>query len=248
MALYFGVAIVAVLLSGVAGSAYYHYTQLSGVINFYHLALAFFLTLNVLVCLWEIGLGLYIKDIKKYYENTLLKKYPSRTEHFGATVNVFLHRMSLGELFSLKFWSERVWGTYSLYDPSYSNHESYGFFIDVGNGWSTLLVSMYFLVGMTDTSIVRYTYSVERTDTQVIDPLFFGMMGIIFFYQMFYGTIIYFVQFIYHGRYKGRTVFEVALFVGLNNGLWILFPLMGMYCSATMIRSNSFDIVRKNHY
>jgi hypothetical protein len=65
---------------------------------------------------------------------------------------------------------------------------------------------------------------------------------------MLYGTVIYFVQFMYHRRYAGRTFFEVALFVGLSNGLWFAFPFMGMYCSAMMIRSNSFDIVRKNHF
>jgi hypothetical protein len=237
MVLHVGIAILIALIGGTGGSAYYHYQQHNSSINYFQLGLAFFLTMNTLVCIWEIGLGLFIKDIKKYYELTLLKKHPNRSEHLAATLGMFFQKPSLGELLSLKFWAERIWGTYSLYDPSYSNHESFGFFIDVGNGWSTLLISVYLLVGMTNTIW-----------TDIIDPLWFGMIGLIFFYQMLYGTVIYFVQFMYHRRYAGRTFFEVALFVGLSNGLWFAFPFMGMYCSAMMIRSNSFDIVRKNHF
>ena len=237
MVLPVGLIISFVLAAGIGGAAYYHYQEHNGSINYYHLSLAFFLTMNILVCLWEIGLGLFITDIKKYYQQTLLKKYKNRSEHLGATMEFFTYCPTIGEMLSLKFWAQRVWGTYSLYDPSYSNNDSYGFMIDVGNGWSTLLVSTYLLIGMTNTIW-----------TDIVDALWFGMIGLIFFYQMFYGTVLYFLQFFYHQRHAGRGVFEVALFVGLSNGLWFVFPILGMWCSAMMIRSNSFDIIRVNQF
>ena len=62
-----------------------------------------------------------------------------------------------------------MWSTYSLYDPSYSNRESFGFFIDVGNGWSTLLPSAVFLWGLT---------------YQLLEPRLLGLMGCLMFYQV----------------------------------------------------------------
>jgi hypothetical protein len=37
----------------------------------------------------------------------------------------------------------------TVFDPSYANRESFGFFIDVGNGFSTIIPTVLFLVGMT---------------------------------------------------------------------------------------------------
>ena len=41
-----------------------------------------------------------------------------------------------------------MWSTYALFDPSYQNRESFGFFIDVGNDWSTLAPCVMLNVGM----------------------------------------------------------------------------------------------------
>lgn len=62
-----------------------------------------------------------------------------------------------------------MWSTYSLYDPSYSNRESFGFFIDVGNGWTTLLPSALFMWGIT---------------YRLLDARLLGLMGCLMFYQV----------------------------------------------------------------
>jgi hypothetical protein len=131
------------------------------------LALAFFLPLNMLICLWEIGLGLHIEFITKEYAR-LKEKYGKQP--FDAVIQFFLAELDAASLFSLKFWT-KTWSTYvplailgaitgliyafvlclrsySLYDPSYSNRESFGFFVDVGNGWTTLVPSFLYLIGM----------------------------------------------------------------------------------------------------
>lgn len=236
MVLPVGIAISLTLVSIIGAAVHYHFVEHQS-INYYHISLAFFLAMNILVAIWEIGLGIYISDIEKYYKQTLLKKYKARNTHLTACIDMFKHVMTLGEMFSLKFWAERIWGTYSLYDTSYSNDDSYGFMIDVGNGWSTFGVSIYLLVGMTSTIWTEY-----------VDPILFGIIGLIFYYQMFYGTLLYFIQFFYHRRHYNRSVFEVALFVGLSNGLWFTFPVIGMWCSANMVRTRSFDIVRVNQF
>jgi len=117
---------------------------------------------------------------------------------------------------------------YSLYDPSYSNQETFGFFVDVGNGWSTLLPSLLFIYCLIDQSFLS-----ART---------LGMIGLIKFYQEFYGTVIYGLSYIFNKRYIGCSVFEVVGFVGFANGLWFVFPLIGMWTCVDMINSNSYRV------
>ncbi len=183
--------------------------------------LAFFLPLNSLICLWEISLGLNIDHINKHYKQ-LMEKYEKN--RMTAITEFFNESISLSQMLSLKYWS-RIWSTYSLYDPSYSNQESFGFFIDVGNGWSTIVPSLFFLISMT------YDFGISYR--------LIGIMGILKFYQELYGTIIYFLSFMFNKRYKGKTAFEVMLFVGLSNGLWFFFPLAGIYGSYYMIQEDS---------
>ena len=71
-----------------------------------------------------------------------------------------------------------------------------------------------------------------------------GIVGIIMFYQELYGTCIYFLSFILNQRYIGKTTLEVVLFVGLTNGIWFAFPLVGLYVSVQMILADSLTIVR----
>jgi hypothetical protein len=85
------------------------------------------------------------------------------------------------------------------------------------------------------------------TDAKAIGsltPITVGLIGMVSFYQEFYGTVIYFLSFIMNKRYVGKGPVEVALFVGLTNGIWFVCPLVGMWVSYAMITTNSFAIVR----
>lgn len=82
-----------------------------------------------------------IVEIKKHL-GVLEKKYGHKK--LDAVGAFFMEPVGGRELFSALFWS-RVWSTYSLYDPSYSNRESFGFFVDVGNGWTTVAPTLLWL-------------------------------------------------------------------------------------------------------
>ena len=138
-----------------------------------------------------------------------------------------MYDMQWYEVFSLRFWS-KIWSTYSLYDPSYSNPESFGFFVDVGNGWTTLIPTLVFLYSMTYHNLIGARW--------------LGLIGLIKFYQEFYGTCIYFLSFFLNQRHVNKSVFEVVMFVGFSNGLWFFFPLIGMYASYHLIETNSYAI------
>lgn len=202
---------------------YYNYHS---VISAAHVNLSFYLSLNALICVWEIALGIHITKILDDNKQ-MNKKYGKN--RMSAVIDLMMHKLSLGETFSMKFWS-RIWSTYSLYDPSYSNRESFGFFIDVGNGWTTIIPTLLFL------------YSITTRDTSLINATNVGLMGLVKFYQEFYGTCLYFLSFFMNRRYIGKSFFEVFLFVGFTNGIWFFYPLLGMFISVQMIKSNSFDV------
>ena len=63
-------------------------------------------------------------------------------------------------------------------------------------------------------------------------------------YQMFYGTVIYFLSFFMNNRHHNKSITEVALFVGLSNGIWFFFPLLGMYINYELIVSGSMHLLR----
>ena len=202
------------------------YFQHHDKISIIHVALTFFLSLNTLICIWEISLGLNITKIAA--DHTSLSKKHEKNR-LNAVIDLMMHELSLAETFSLRYWSI-IWSTYALFDPSYSNRESFGFFVDVGNGWTTILPTLFFL------------YSITFHDTSCIDPRNLGIIAVIKFYQEFYGTCVYFLSFFMNKRHKGKSFFEVFLFVGVTNGIWFVFPLLGMFVAVQMIHSNSFGV------
>ena len=193
-----------------------------GAVSASHAALAFFCGLNVLVCAWEIILGAHIALIQKEYR-TLRLRYAARPTR--AAVELLGARLGpLGAL-SPRFWS-KIWSTYSLFDPSYASKESFGFYIDVGNGLTTLAPCALWVVGTT-----RCAADGEAA----VGARALGVVGLLAFYQMWYGTLLYFASFVVNRRYKPLGAVEAALFVGLTNGVWFVFPLVGMRAALALI-------------
>jgi hypothetical protein len=216
------VLVVYVVLS--TGLGWYWHHRVHGVWSPVQILLCFFLGLNFLISLWEVALWRYIEDIEKHYRE-LQEQYGER--RLEACLDFFTAPVTLWEVFSLRYWA-RVWSTYSLYDPAYSSKKSYGFWIDVGNGHSMLIPSILLCINMT----LHWPMS----------PKVMGVVGIICYYQMFYGCVLYFLQFFANGRHRGKSSFEVALFVGVSNGIWISFPLLGLWACIMLIATNTWQV------
>lgn len=225
-----GVFLVMYVLATTAVPVYVHY-QVHHKLCATQALLSFFLGLNVLICLWEVGLGMHIGHIET--EHTRLRGIYGDAP-WSAVVDFFLTPCPLDCLLSSKFWT-RVWATYSLYDPSYSNRQSYGFFVDVSNGWASLLPSLLFWAAMT-------VDLPTPLGGGLVSARAIGCMGLVKFYVEMHGTCVYFLSFLLNERYKGRGLVEVLLFVGLSNGLWLVFPLLGIQASLSMIFQNSFAV------
>jgi len=190
--------------------------------NIVVLLLLFFNNLNILIAFCEIILGLHIKTIKKDYKDNI-EKYKGK--ELGC-VWAFM-TMPLDNPFDSKAWS-KMWSTYAVYDPSYQNDESFGFFIDVGNGWSTIPPCLLWNLAM------AYPDS--------FSPLLVGCVGIASYWQVCYGTIIYIVSYLWNKRYVGKALQETVGFVAFANMLWFWFPLIGIYASVRMLGDGDLSV------
>jgi hypothetical protein len=213
-------AVLGVLVLGTALPVALH-AERHGVYNPHQIALAFFLWLNTMVAFWEWALWLRIDRIEQLYADF---KQRYRGRELDRVKDFFVAPLPLSRLFSLTAWSE-LWATYAVFDESYADRKSFGFFIDVGNGLSTFVPSLLFLYGM----------SFELMPARAL-----GVLGVLLFYQTWYGTLVYFGSFVFNRRYVGHTPFNLALFVGLSNGLWFTLPVWGFYASIVMIYSDSY--------
>ena len=101
----------------------------------------------------------------------------------------------------------------------------------MGNGWTTSLPTLL--------AIYTMTYEIPFSAPRIV-----GIVCLLKYYQEMYGTVLYFLSFILNERYKGRSTAEVALFIGLTNGLWFIFPILGIYASIRVIQEDSFDVYR----
>ena len=148
-----------------------------------YMLLSLFVVINTMISVWEIALHVYSSFITDTFHQ--LKK-ATRANTFPP---VFMFQpVRAAEALSLKYWAN-VWILYSFFDASYADPKSYGFWIDSGNGFSTLLPGLLFAVGLT---------------YDVLDARLLGVVGILQFYQEFYGTILYFWSFCYNRRWEAH--------------------------------------------
>ena len=188
------------------------------------LTILFFNNLNIWVALCEIALGNHIQFIKQDYLD-LKKKYEGK--EYQAAFRYLFMPLSLSTLFSGEKWAI-MWSTYALWDPSYQNHESFGFFIDVGNGWSTIPSCVLWNVAI--------LFPDELQQAWTFSWLLVGVVGCCSYWQVLYGTIIYLFSFIFNERYVGRPIAEVAGFVGFANGIWFFFPIFCLYAAVLVLK------------
>ena len=214
--------IIAFIVGGILFHIWLHHS-VRDTYNVHQIGLIFFLMVNLLVNFWEIGLFVCHDQIHDEYEATKDAYRGRETDRFR---EMFRKRIPVFKLLSFRQWTE-VWSSYALFDPGYASRSSFGFNIDFGNGWSTPIFAILFAYGMT----------FELMPARVL-----GIIGVIMFWQMFYGTVVYFFQFFYAGRHKGHSPKTIALFIGTSNGLWFIFPLWGLALSIWMILNNSYSL------
>jgi hypothetical protein len=217
------IMVIATFVVGLTSLHIWLHYRTHGVFNATQISLAFFLVVNVLIAWWEIALFVSQDKIKAEYEQ-LREAYRGR--EMQACVEVFSRPIPLTRLLAFDEWT-RVWSSYSLYDPGYSDRRSFGYNIDVGNGFTTLIPATLFAFSMT---------------FELLPARILGILGIIIFWQMFYGVVVYFFQFFNNGRHKGHRVKDIVLFVGVSNAAWAIFPVIGLWASIQLILDGNYSV------
>jgi hypothetical protein len=210
----------------VVGGTLFHiwlHQRVHGVYNVTQIGLAFFLVTNVLISWWEIALLVCRDRIRSEYEAI---KHPYRGRELERIGEVFARPIPLLRVLSFREWAG-IWSSYSLFDSGYADRRSFGYNIDVGNGFTTIVPAMLFAFGMT----------FEMMPARIL-----GIVGVIMFWQMFYGTSVYFFQFFHNGRHKGHSIRDLVLFVGITNLLWLVFPVWGLCASIQLILEGNYGL------
>jgi hypothetical protein len=214
--------IVAFLIGATALHIWLH-VSVHGAVNVHQAVIAGFLVLNVLVNFWEIGLYFTANEIRDEY---LANQAKFEGLPMARVTEAMNHRIRLVKLLSFRQWTG-IWSSYCHFDPGYSRRGSFGYNIDVGNGFSTIVPATLFAFGMT---------------FDIVPARVLGIVGVAMFWQMFYGTVVYFFQFFNAGRHVGHTKKDLFIFVGNSNGMWFIFPLWGMLASIWLIYEDSYSL------
>ena len=211
------------LALGTTASAFFHYNHY-GTVSLLYCAIALFLWMNFVICLWEMCLAARIDYIHSWYA----KHMPEyRGRELALVSKVLNEKLTVRDVFSPTSWAD-IWIGYAAVDPSYADRKSFGFFIDFGNGYSTIIPTVLLIMGLA---------------VPVLPARVLGIIGIVIFYQIAYGTVIYYLSFVFNKRYRGLGWRENLGIVALSNAFWIVFPALGIYASVHMILENSFDIL-----
>jgi len=224
-----GLTIFSAMVSWLALTTFLPLPFLETMPNTLGLALLFFNNLNILISLIEIALGNHIAFIKKDY---LYRKKLYEGKEWQGALAFLAQPLSLSTLFSGEKWAV-MWSSYALWDPSYQNQESFGFFIDVGNGWSTIPTCVLWNLAILFPTQVQASWEHAW--------LLVGVLGCGSYWQVMYGTIIYFASYFYNGRHVGKPFVEAIGFVSIANGIWIFFPVFALYAMIIILRDQ--DVV-----
>jgi hypothetical protein len=186
--------------------------------------LSLFLSLNLVICFWELCLFL-----RRDYIEARHVYWVERQQRDGTVPALaFLsRRITFREWFSPTVWAD-VWATYSLYDGSYADRRTYGFNADVGNGFVTLAPSLLLHLGIT---------------IQFLPARVLGIIGIMMCWQWLYCTAIYWVSFFMAGRHQLITRRDMNLYIWGTNAPWALFSLLGLYVSIRLVLDGHYGVL-----
>lgn len=185
-------------------------------------AIALFLSINILICFWELILYFYSTEVADEYTRSIAAEATS----FGLIGRIFSARERHAGL-NPKYWV-RVWSYYARLDRDYIDRRSFGFNVDVGNGFSTLLPSAFILIMMT---------------WQAVPARWLGMLMLVVFYQMAYGTVVYFFSYVVNRRGEGHSFGILLALVGGANVIWIVLPVWGMVAAVQLVLTGEYSPV-----
>ena len=198
--------------------------RLYGQLNASYFLLSLFLMINLLIAYWECCLYWrrdYIEQRTRYWSG--------RRAETGRTpaVEFLTSSVPLRRILSPTVWAD-VWATYAQFDSSYADRRSYGFNVDIGNGFFTPIASLVLLGAMT---------------FEFLPAVVAGVLGVALFWQWFYVSSLYVVAFFVAKRHREIGSAEVWIYMIGPNSVWVLFPLLGLYVAVRLILDGNYAVL-----
>ncbi len=215
------IALVIALLALPGVGIRYH---IHGDFNVVHAVFSLFFSTNLLICYWEMCLF-----FRRNYIAARSEYWHGRREETGRTpaVEFLTTRVPLTRMLSPMVWAD-AWATYSLIDPSYPDRETFGFNVDIGNGFVTPVPTL----------VLYAAYTVD-----FLPAIVAGIIGAMLFWQWVFGSSMYWVSFFVAGRQRHVTRGELYAYVVAPNSVWVLIPALGLYVSVRLILDGSYGVL-----
>ena len=213
------VTIALLALLGI-GTRYYVHAEL----DVLHCLFSLFFSINLLICYWEACLFLR----RDYIEQRTIYWRRRQSETGRAPVGEFLStRVPWARVLSPTVWAD-VWATYSQFDESYADRRTFGFNVDIANGFVT----------PAPTLVLYAAYTVG-----FLPAVAAGILGVMVFWQWAYATSVYLVSFFVAKRQRLITTGEMYTYILAMSSPWVLFALLGLYVSVRLILDGNYGVL-----
>ncbi len=216
------ITVVVVALLALPGIGVYY--LLHGGLDVFYCLLALFFSINLLICYWEMCLFFrrdYIEERAEFWRR--------RREDTGKTpaVEFLTTSVPLNRVLSPTVWAD-VWGTYSMYDSAYADRNTYGFNIDIANGFTTPASTLILYVSYTG---------------GLLPAVAAGILGAMLFWQWVYASSLYVVSFFVGQKQTRITTREFWIYIFNPNAIWVLLPMLGLYVSIRLILDGDYSVL-----
>ncbi len=204
---------------GIGHRLYWH-----GDVGLVYVIVALLLSLNLVICYWEICLF-----FRRDHIGSRLTYWRERGRDTGRnpTTAFLVSAVPVKAAFSPKVWAD-VWATYSTYDDGYTDRRTYAFMVDTANGFAAVI----------PTVILYAAYT-----TEFLPPLAAGVVGIMLFWQWAYTTCVYLASVFVGKQHQNMSKGGLYGVVIGSNAPWILFSLVGLYVSVRLIVDDNYNVL-----
>ena len=189
-----------------------------------HGLLILFFSINLVICYWEICLF-----FKRDYIEKRAEYWHERRQKTGRTsgIEFLTGPVPLRRILSLTTWAD-VWATYSQFDTSYTDRRTYGYNVDIANGFVTPVPMLILFAAFT---------------VDFLPALVAGIIGAMMFWQLAYATSVYWVSFFVAERQSRIRRKDLYIYIWALNCPWVLFALLGLYVSIRLIVNGDYSVL-----
>ena len=139
----------------------------------------------------------------------------------------FVARMRPTQVLSPDVWAD-AWAAYCYYDDSYADRRTFGFNVDIANGFVTPIPTLFLYAAFT----------VGYPSARVA-----GIIGLMMSWQWVYMTSVYVVSFFVAGRQTLISRRDMYIYIVAINSFWVLCGLLGLYVSTALIVNGDYRVL-----